>query len=37
MVQRYPHAQQHIMEGGDHAISGFEQHLPVLMRFLELA
>lgn len=36
MVQRYPHAQQHIIEGSDHAISNFAQHLPVLMDFLDL-
>lgn len=36
MVQRYPQAQQHILEGGDHAISDFAQHLPVLMEFLDL-
>lgn len=37
MVQRYPQAQQYIIEGSDHAISDFAQHLPVLMAFLELA
>jgi len=37
MVQRYPQAQQHIVEGGDHAISDFARHLPVLMEFLDLA
>lgn len=36
MVQRYPQAQQHIIEGSDHAISNFAQHLPVLMDFLDL-
>lgn len=37
MVQRYPQARQHIVEGGDHAISDFAQHLPVLAEFLDLA
>ncbi len=37
MVQRYPQAQQHILPGGDHAISDFAQHLPVLLDFLKLA
>ena len=36
MVQRYPQARQHIVEGGDHAISDFARHLPVLVEFLDL-
>ena len=37
MQARYAGAQLHIMEGGDHAISDFEQHLPTVMAFLGLA
>lgn len=37
MVQRYPQAQQHIVQGGDHAISNFAEYLPLLMDFLDLA
>ena len=37
MQARYAGANLHIMEGGDHAISDFEQHLPSVMAFLGLA
>ncbi len=37
MAARYPQAQQHIVQGGDHALSDFAQHLPTLMAFLDLA
>jgi predicted esterase YcpF (UPF0227 family) len=36
MVARYPGAAIELLEGGDHAISDFEQHLPALLRFLQL-
>jgi predicted esterase YcpF (UPF0227 family) len=36
MVVRYPGAAIELLEGGDHAISDFEQHLPALLRFLQL-
>ena len=36
MTARYPGSQQTILEGGDHAISNFEQHLPQLLDFLDL-
>ncbi|MBS7351010.1 MAG: esterase [Comamonas sp.] len=37
MAARYPQAQQHIVQGSDHALSDFAQHLPTLMAFLDLA
>ncbi len=37
MAGRYPGAHIKLLEGGDHAISDFERHLPELMNFLELA
>ena len=36
MSARYPGAQQMVIEGGDHAISNFEQYLPTLLDFLNL-
>ena len=36
MTARYPGSQQVVLEGGDHAISDFVQHLPQLMEFLDL-
>ena len=36
MTARYPGAQQVVLEGGDHAISNFDQHLPQLLEFLDL-
>ena len=36
MTARYPGSQQVVLEGGDHAISDFAQHLPVLLEFLNL-
>ena len=36
MTARYPDAQQVVLEGGDHAISDFAQHLPQLLEFLNL-
>lgn len=36
MVARYPQAQHLLLEGGDHAISDFEQHMPALLNFLNL-
>lgn len=34
MTARYPHAQQVIIEGGDHALTEFEIYLPQLLAFL---
>ncbi len=36
MTARYPGSQQVVLEGGDHAISDFSQHLPQLLAFLNL-
>ncbi len=36
MTARYPGAQQLVLEGGDHAISNFDHHLPELLNFLDL-
>ena len=36
MVARYPAAQQLVLEGGDHALTGFEAHLPLVASFLRL-
>lgn len=36
MVARYPAAQQRVLEGGDHALTGFEVHLPLVGSFLRL-
>lgn len=36
MSARYPGAQQIVLEGGDHAISDFDDHLPSLLHFLKL-
>jgi predicted esterase YcpF (UPF0227 family) len=36
MVARYPGAHQVVLEGGDHAISDFENHLQQVLEFLDL-
>ena len=36
MTARYHGSQQVVMEGGDHAISNFDQYLPQLLNFLNL-
>ncbi len=36
MTARYPNSPQVVIEGGNHAISNFEQYLPRLLRFLDL-
>ncbi len=36
MTARYPGAHLRLLEGGDHALSDFETHLPHLLAFLEL-
>jgi len=36
MASRYPGAAIRLLEGGDHALSDFEDHLPFLLRFLNL-
>ena len=37
MVARYPAAQLKLLEGGDHALSQFGDHLPAVAQFLQLA
>jgi predicted esterase YcpF (UPF0227 family) len=37
MTGRYPGARIKLLEGGDHAISDFESHLPEVMGFLGLS
>ncbi len=37
MHQRYARAHVRLLEGGDHALSDFELHLPTLLEFLALA
>jgi predicted esterase YcpF (UPF0227 family) len=37
MSERYRGAHLRIVEGSDHALSGFDDHLPHLMHFLQLA
>jgi predicted esterase YcpF (UPF0227 family) len=37
MTARYAGARIELLEGGDHALSDFDAHLPGVMRFLELA
>lgn len=34
MTARYPGSQQVVLEGGDHALSDFETHLPAICHFL---
>ena len=36
MATRYPGATLRLLEGGDHALSDFDQHLPALLSFLGL-
>lgn len=36
MVARYPGARLHLIEGSDHALSDFDDHLPTLLDFLNL-
>jgi predicted esterase YcpF (UPF0227 family) len=36
MVARYPGARLHLLEGGDHALSDFDAHLPLITDFLSL-
>ena len=36
MQARYPGAPGRVLEGGDHALTDYEDHLPELMRFLGL-
>jgi len=36
MSARYPGAQIRLLAGGDHALSDFDDHLPHLLRFLQL-
>lgn len=37
MTDRYAGARVKLLEGGDHALSGFDQHLPDVLEFLHLA
>jgi len=36
MAARYAGAHVHLLEGSDHALSDFEEHLPHILRFLQL-
>lgn len=36
MVARYPAARQMVLTGGDHALSGFAEHLPAVLEFCDL-
>lgn len=36
MTGRYPGARIRLLEGGDHALSDFDDHLPHILRFLQL-
>jgi predicted esterase YcpF (UPF0227 family) len=36
MSARYAGARQHIVQGSDHALSDFDDHLPILLEFLNL-
>ena len=36
MTARYPHATLRLLEGSDHAISDFSDHLEAVLRFLDL-
>ena len=36
MAARYAGAQQHVVQGSDHALSDFDDHLPILLEFLNL-
>ncbi|MDB5892269.1 MAG: hypothetical protein JWP47_3100 [Polaromonas sp.] len=36
MAARYEKTQLHVLEGGDHALSDFDRHLPLILRFLDL-
>ena len=36
MAARYAGAQIRLLEGGDHALSDFDAHLPPILRFLQL-
>lgn len=37
MSARYAGARIHLLEGGDHALSDFARHLPLVLNFLDLA
>ena len=37
MAGRYPHAEQVVLEGGDHALGNYGDYLPLLSQFLRLA
>ena len=37
MAARYANTQQRLIEGGDHALSQFEPHIPAILDFLDLA
>ena len=37
MAARYAGAHLHLLEGGDHALSDFDAHLPAILEFLDLA
>lgn len=37
MATRYAGANVHLLDGGDHALSDFDTHLPLILEFLDLA
>ena len=37
MATSYAGANLHLLDGGDHALSDFDTHLPVILEFLDLA
>jgi hypothetical protein len=37
MTERYPGAAIKLLEGGDHALSDFDEHIDDVLAFLELA
>ena len=37
MAARYAGAKLHLLEGGDHALSDFDAHVPAILDFLNLA
>jgi predicted esterase YcpF (UPF0227 family) len=37
MLARHQAGQVHLIEGSDHALSDFDEHLPQILEFLRLA
>jgi len=36
MTARYPGVNLRLLEGGDHALADFDEHLPRILKFLQL-